>query len=154
MSAPNQSGAVRVIHDLVNPDLTTITGCDRFTDQVAATLHFGSAGICEADARWGRRRNPSGSISFDVLNYQNDDCIDLVRGGGAPGAVLHWEVSTPGGWVAPNSNMIVRLPNEPPPDPDNPPPSDNEIVSLLREIRNNTQRTADILARAASRFGI
>lgn len=154
MSAPNQSGAVRVIHDLVHPDLTTIQGCDRFTDQVAATLHFGSPGICEPDARWGRRRNPSGSISFDVLNYQNDDCIDLVKSGGAPGAVLHWEVSTPGGWVAPNSNMIVRLPNEPPPDPDNPPPADNEIVSLLREIRNNTQRTADILDRAARRFNI
>lgn len=151
MSAPNQSGAVRVIHDLVHPDLTTIQGCDRFTDQVAATLHFGSPGICDADARWGRRRNPSGSISFDVLNYQGDHCIDLVKSGGAPGAVLHWEVSTPGGWVAPNSNMIVRLPNVPPPD--DPPPND-DILSILQRIDNNTRETKEILDRAARRFGI
>lgn len=150
MSAPNQSGTVRVIHDLVHPDLTTIQGCDRFTDQVAATLHFGSPGICDADAKWGRRRNPSGSISFDVLNYEGDDCIDLVRSGGTPGAVLHWEVSTPGGWVAPNSSFIVRS-NQ----PGEPPPEDGEdILSVLQRIENNTRETTEILDRAARRFNI
>lgn len=151
MSAPNMSHIVERIQSIKNHDITTILGCEALTAQVTATLHFGSPGLVDADARWGRRRNPFGVISFDVLNYLNDECIDIVRSGGGPNAALHWERSTPGQWIAPDVNDRILLnPN----NPGNPPPENDETMIVLKEIRDNTFRTVELLEKAARRFGI
>lgn len=152
MSAPNMSHIVERIQSIKNHDITTILGCEALTAQVTATLHFGSPGLVDADARWGRRRNPSGVISFDVLNYLNDECIDIVRSGGGPNAALHWELSSNGQWIAPDVNDRVLIsPENPEPGPE---PENDETMIILREIRDNTFRIKYLFEKVAERSGI
>ena len=76
------------------------TDVDRFTQLVAERL-------AAEDPRWGRRRNDSGTISFDVVAYRVSGSsipysVDIVRGAKGPNPQLSWlETGQVGGtWIS------------------------------------------------------
>jgi hypothetical protein len=147
MAAPNRFDVVTQLNTLLQPNLRDGAAGDRFTAQVAATLHFGSAGLGLApDANWGRRRNPSGVLSNDVLCYRaSGETFDICVGMGGSNPQLGWSVSTPGEWVAPSSGDVVGGGTTPPPPP---PPPDGDlgaVVGALNAIHATLQRLSSHL---------
>jgi hypothetical protein len=128
------------------PNLNTHDAADHFTAQVAATLHFGSESLgIKGDTKYGRRRNPSGILSDDVIGIKtgsgaNDaDYFDYIQGAGANGWKFVWNGSSGGPWVAPEDPKLVvggkPNPGDPGP-PDEPEPIDiSNIEGSLNEIR-------------------
>lgn len=173
MSAPNRLDVVRLLEDRLRPDLTSVAESEHFTARVAATLHYGSPGLgIIGDSNWGRRRNPSGVLSNDVIQYrESGENFDIIVGAGGGNPQIAWNTSTPGPWVQPLAWDVVEPdPTDPGPGPGpgpNPGP-DPSIANVLREIRDiqietrNSQQTTeqytfsilDLLRRTAQRFGI
>lgn len=147
MAAPNRFDVVNMLNDRLQPNLRDGAAGDRFTAQVAATLHFGSPSLGIApDANWGRRRNPSGVLSNDVLCYRaSGETFDICVGMGGSNPQLGWSVSTPGEWVAPSSADVVGGGTTPPPPP---PPPDGDlgaVVATLNAIHATLQRLSSHL---------
>ena len=76
------------------------TDVGEFTQLVAERL-------TSEDPRWGRRRNASGTISFDVVAYRVSRSsipysVDIVRGAKGPNPQLSWhETGQVGGtWIS------------------------------------------------------
>lgn len=148
MAAPNRFDVVQMLHDRLQPNLRDGAAGDRFTAQVTATLHFGSPSLgIAADANWGRRRNPSGALSNDVLCYRaSGETFDICVGMGGSNPSLSWNASTPGEWVAPSSGDVVGG-GPPPPDPPDPPPTGDlgAVVGALNAIHATLQRLSSHL---------
>jgi hypothetical protein len=145
MAAPNRFQVVEFLAGYLNPNLTDGQAGAAFTRHVAATLHYGSSlNPFPADANWGLRRNPSGAISNDVINYRaTGETIDICVGMGGPSPRIGWNASTPGEWVAPDQADVVNGSGQTPgPTPD---PNVNPIAADVRIIR-------EILEQAAARF--
>lgn len=133
-----------------SPNLNTHDAADHFTAVVAATLHFGAPSLnIRPDPRIGRRRNPSGILSDDVIGINEDGRIeyfDYIRGAGANNWEFVWQGSSGGPWVAPDDPRLVVTGEAPDPDPDpgpsnnNPPPPVDltAIVETLKAIKNVT----------------
>jgi hypothetical protein len=148
MAAPNRFDVVNNLNGRLQPNLHDGAAGDRFTAQVAATLHFGSPSLGIApDANWGRRRNPSGVLSNDVLCYRaSGETFDICVGMGGSNPQLGWNASTPGEWVAPSSGDVVGGGSTPPPNPDPPPTGDlGAVVGALNAIHATLQRLSSHL---------
>jgi hypothetical protein len=129
------------------PNLNTHDAAHHFTAQVAATLHFGSESLgIKGDTKFGRRKNPSGILSDDVIGIKtgsgaNDaDYFDYIQGAGANGWKFVWNGSTGGPWVAPDVHDVIGAPSPGPVTPPNQTdPKDpidiSEIEGQLGEIR-------------------
>jgi hypothetical protein len=131
-----------------SPNLDSHEKADHFTAQVAATLHFGSKSLdITGDPKYGRRKNPSGILSDDVIGIKTGsgasdaDYFDYIRGAGASGWAFVWQGSSGGPWVAPDEGDVVGTgsnPGTPDPKPTDPGPAPidiSEIEGQLTEIR-------------------
>lgn len=137
MSVPNNVlETIERIASVARPDLTTHQGADKFTAQVAATLHFGSPRLMiNPDPNWGRRQNPGGNLSDDVIQYQDGmQCFDIIQGAGAAGARIVFNTSTGGPWVAPESGDRVEPGNPGTGNGGIPPPPTGDNAAVLKAI--------------------
>ena len=102
---PNKFGIVqkvaRATEDLFKTDPS------QFTQHVAQCLKV-------TDRRWGRRRNDSGTISFDVVAYNVSNnstpySVDIILGGRGPDPKLHWSQhgKVGGSWLPVTGSCIL-----------------------------------------------
>lgn len=169
MSAPNRFDVAEKLLPRLGGQivLTNENNCRTFTRTLAATLHFGVTGVCDADSNWGLRQNPSGLIAFDVLYYKDtNEAIDIAHNGGASNAELVWQGSTPGVWVKPSWEGLFfpwqteNLPENNPPsnNPSNDPQFDElkafakESLEIRKAMAVDVKIIREILEKAAERF--
>jgi hypothetical protein len=148
MAAPHRFNVVEFLAGYLNPNLSDGQAGADFTRKVAATLHFGSSlNPFPPDSNWGLRRNPSGAISNDVINYRaTGETIDICVGMGGPSPRLGWNPSTPGEWIQPDPADVVGGSGQTPGPTPTPDPGDTAA------IRADVRAIREILEQAAARF--